>query len=603
MTLELSAADQKLIIDPAVFTDRPPVMLDRIATELNQARFKQLSMLNTEEICKMYAPPMTLGDRGTNKHYMAMDSLYRDCGFPGLIQHAIGLGMDAFEIAPQFLGYPYLIGLSQNALINAGVVTVADDMTKRFVEIRKDGKRIDNDEKIKRLHTLFEDFGVKEVFNEAAQKCDFEGGCLVYLDTGEKDDKKLKKPLIYDKSLRGKLKRLTLVEALNLYPGIYNATDPLRPNYFNPETWLVLGREIHRSRFLYFAPNQVSILYRAAYNFFGIPIAQRVLDYVAHCTKTREAEQRLATKFSQTVFKTNMREILAGGGANQLRNRIKLMAQHRDNDSIIAINAGSEDAGGEDIIKLETPLTGVADIVRQSVEFVAAIFRIPLVKFLGISPGGLNATGDADLTNYVDHIAAKQEKIFRTPIKQILDVLQLTEYGEIDPQLRCHFIPISDEDEEQRARIQNIQVDTVARARENLLVSEVEGRSALANDEKGLFASINPADAPKPIDFEWGEEGEGIGSAGNGLYPEDDGRTLTQQDTSLSGAQTGRMIEIVMAVAARNIPRASGIAMLSKSYGLSPEEAAEILSDAGDTFFIEKTEKLSGANNDDSSAR
>lgn len=579
-----------MTIENTVLELPSPISLNRVSGELQKQRRQYINQLGNDEILEMYAPPKTLGEgpHGNGSHYLAMDSIYRECGFPTLIRHAIGLGMDAFEIAPQFLGYPYLIGLSQNALISAGVVTVADDMTKRFIELRRDGKRDDNDIKIKTLHTLFEDFNVKEIFNEAAQKCDFEGGCLVYIDTGEKDPKKLKKPLVMDKSLKGRVKRFTLVEALNLYPGLYNATDPLAPNYFNPDTWLVLGKEIHRSRFLYFAPNQMSILYRAAYNFFGLPISQRVLDYVAHFTKDREAMQRLMTKFSMTILKTNMATILTGGPANELKKRVQLLAQYRDNDSVLAINNGDPNAGGEDVIKLETPLSGVSEIVRQGIEFVAAIFRIPLVKFLGISPGGLNATGQADLTNYVDHIAAKQEKIFRTPIKYVLDVLQLHAFGEIDPQLRCAFIPISDEDEEQRARIQTLLVDAAVRATESRLISSEEGREALSNDDNGLFSGLNPANAPQAIDLDWGsaDNPEVTGE----LVPEKDGATLTQQDTSLSGVQINAMRDIVMSVAAGEIPRGSGRKMLELAYNFSPEEADAVLDEAGNTFKITRNE-------------
>ena len=51
--------------------------------------------------------------------------------------------------------------------------------------------------------------------------------------------------------------------------------------------------------------------------------------------------------------------------------------------------------GAEDIKNITLTISGVTDIVRQQLEFIAAINRTPLVKLLGISPSGFNATGRA----------------------------------------------------------------------------------------------------------------------------------------------------------------------------------------------------------------
>ena len=402
-------------------------------------------MISPEDAWRMYAPPRTLG--ATKEDQLAMDSHLQACGYHSLISHAIGLGMGLDEIAPQFLGYPYLAGLSQNGIIRAGVTTTAEEMTKRWVEIKRGGQSVDNDEKIKAITTALKDFNIQGLFNEAAQKCDFDGGCLIYIDTGEEDLEVLQEPLVLDPDVFSgkKVKRFTLVEAINLYPGLYNATDPLDPDYFTPTHWLVLGKRIHKSRFLYFAPNKVPILLRPAYNFFGIPAAQIALDYVAHFTKTREAAQRLLTKFSLTVFKSDMSAILGGGTAENFDRRMEYLAQWRDNDMILAI-----DNDKEDVIKLETPIAGTTDVVRQALEFVAMVFRTPVTKFLGISPSGFNATGESDLRNFYDYIESKQEKILRRPLDQVLDVLQLHLFGEIDPEIRAEFNPLTDEDDSQK---------------------------------------------------------------------------------------------------------------------------------------------------------
>lgn len=480
---------------------------------------RHASSFTPEEAWRLYAPPRTLGV--TEEHQLAMDEHLQACGYSSLISHSIGLGMGISEIAPQFLGYPYLAGLSQNGIIRAGVTTVAEEMTKKWVEIKRGGKVAKNDDKVKRLTAALEDFNVQGIFNEAAQKCDFDGGCLVYIDLGENrnDDAgldTLKQPLQLDPVLFAgkKLKRFTLVEAINLYPGLYNATDPLSPDYFTPTHWLVLGKQIHKSRFLYFAPNRVPMLLRPAYNFFGIPAAQIALDYVAHFTKCREAAQRLLTKFSLTIFKSDMTTILSGGTADNFDRRMQYLAQWRDNDMILAI-----DNEKEDVLKLETPIAGTTDVVRQALEFVAAIFRIPFVKFLGISPGGLNATGEADLRNFYDHIAGKQEKILRRPLDKVMDILQLHLFGEIDPEIRAEFCPLTDEDDSQRETTQKMKADRLVTLCQSGIIGEDEARRVLSDDQDSDLSFIDPDDVPESPEGEdpmssGMEMSEGIGELG-----------------------------------------------------------------------------------------
>lgn len=452
-------------------------------------------LLTPDEAWRLYAPPRTLG--ATEADQLAMDSHLKSCGFHSLLAHAVNLGMGPEEIAPQFLGYPYLAGLSQNGLIRAGVTTVADEMTRRWVDVRSTGDIHadpgENDrsasaqnDRVRAVASALEDFGIQDIFNEAAQKCDFDGGCLVFIDTGA-DDMTLQTPLYRDGSvLKNRLRRFTLVEAINLYPGLYNTVDPLSPDYFRPDSWLVLGKKIHRSRFLYFAPNSVNMLLRPAYNFFGIPAAQLALDYVAHFTKCREAAQRLLTKFSLTVFKSNMAGVLSGGPADDMNRRLQYLAQKRDNDSVLLI-----DKEQEDVVKLETPITGATDVTRQSLEFVAAIFRLPVVKLLGISPAGMNATGEFDERNFNGHVSGKQQKVLQKPLNAVAELLQLHLFGDMDPRVKPVFRPLTDEDEAQKIAAQKIATEIVTSLLERKIITEPEARRAVAGDPGGLLSFLN----------------------------------------------------------------------------------------------------------------
>ena len=456
--------------------------------------------MTEEEARARYGPARTNGYlRGETNDGMAMDDALAEAGHYGMLCHVADF--IGHNVLPQFPGYGVLAGLSQNGLIRAGVEMIADEMTRQWIELTRKGDSGDDDKDDSMLADLsseLERFGVPKLFRKAMEMCGFYGGCLVYIDTGEDDPARLLNPLTLDAATftPGSLKGFRLIEPFNVAPGSYNASEPWSPTYFKPSTWWVLGKQIHASRFLYFSNSEVTTLLRPVYNFFGISTTQIVLDAVKHFTDCREAEARLLKKFSMTVLKTDMSVVLQGGGKEELDRRIQFMTQHRDNDGILAINNGAPEAGGEDIIKLETPLSGVTDIVSQAMEIVAAYFSEPATKLWGISPAGFNATGESDMTNHYDHIASQQEKIFHAPLLQTLQVVQMNLYRSIDKSIASAFKPLGEDDGRARAEVQKIKAETDAQLVMAGAVSTEEVRARLSNDPDSGYNHIDVDDVP-----------------------------------------------------------------------------------------------------------
>jgi phage-related protein (TIGR01555 family) len=454
--------------------------------------------LTEEDARRLYGPAKTNGyPRGGGDVYMAQDTALYESGHYGALCHAsdfIGASM-----LPKFLGYGVLAGLSQDGLIREGITKIADEMIREWIELKRSGESVKDDARITELREELTRFNVREVFREAKELDGYYGGCLVYIDTGEIDPARLKLPLIADSATFkiGSLRGFRVIEPHNIAPGNYNSTDPWSAAYFKPSTWWITGREIHASRFLYFVGNKVSTLLMPAYNFFGLSTTQLVLDVVNHFTGCREAEARLLEKFSMTVFKTDMSTVLQGGGTEELNRRIQFMVQNRSNDGILAINNGPPDGEGEDIIKLETPLSGVTDIVRQSMEMVAAYFGEPVVKMWGISPAGFNATGDADMKNHYEHIASLQEKIFREPLTRALEILQVNRFGEVDRDITFGFLQLGRDDDKSIAEVRKLNADTDAVLSNVGAVSQEEIRSRLAADPDSGYNNIDISDVPE----------------------------------------------------------------------------------------------------------
>ena len=446
-----------------------------------------------DEVRSKYGPPATLGAPNEDA-VVAMDRAMEDRGVYTLLQHGFELGM--YGACSNFLGYGALQNIAQNGLIRACIETVADDMTRAWIELQQEGEDDSEDgeaqERIERLDRAMKRLGLQKVMHEAAAKVGYYGGCLLYLDTGASGPD-LKLPLSLEswsrEATKGFLKGVRVIDPVNVFPGTYNSIDPLRADYYVPRSWWVLGQEVHASRLIRVFSNEPPLLFRPSYNFLGIPKAQILWDYVMHFQANRDSVNRLMDKFSQLVFKTAMTDLITGGANDMsaLLARLQIMAQNRSNDGVIAI-----DKEAEDILKVETPMSGLTDVPRQSLEFVAAINRTPVVKLLGISPSGFNATGESDLRNYYDHILSQQEAVLRPALQRVLEVVQVSLFGEVDRKLGFSFCSLSEEDENAKAVTQATRINNLMALLDRDVISAEEARQLLIADPDSGLDGLDP---------------------------------------------------------------------------------------------------------------
>ena len=413
-----------------------------------------------------------------------------------LLSHSMELGQ--MPTTASFLGYPALQDISQNGLIRACIETVADDMTRDFGKIKSEEP--DKAEIVMAMNNALEQFRVQDVLHEVAEKVGYFGGCLVYIDTGA-NDAELQTPLNmgeYSNELRN-IKAFRVIDPINVYPGAYNSAEPLKPDFFNPDHWYVMGKRVHASRLIRFVANEVPQLLKPVYNFFGIAQAQLLWDYVIHFSECRVATANIAKKYSMTVFKTNMlATLMDGAGTDQIDKRMRLIAMYQDNNSITAI-----DKEAEDIVKIETPIGGLTDITKQGLEFLAALNRTPAVKLLGISPSGFNATGESDLRNYNDHISSQQEKVFGHGLKTIIDCIHVFLFGKTNDGLTFEWSELGEEDQAAMANTQKVKADTMAVLLDRSVISPEEARQAVSSDPDSPLSFIDPAEVPEgePLDM------------------------------------------------------------------------------------------------------
>ena len=246
------------------------------------------------------------------------------------------------------------------------------------------------------------------------------------------------------------------VEAQWCSPQGYETTDPLSPDWYKPRTWHVMGKELHASRLLTLIPFPVGDLLKPAYFFGGRSLVQMAKPYVDNWLQTRQSISDLIKAFTIFVIKMNLSNTLAGSMDESVFDRVALFNKFRDNNGAFVVDKDSEDFGN-----VSAPLGGVDHLQAQAQEHMAAVYRIPLVKFLGISPSGLNASSEGELRVYYELIKSTQEFLLRAPLQIVLDLLQIELFGDVDKAITFDFFPLYEltEAEEAQMRASEAQTD------------------------------------------------------------------------------------------------------------------------------------------------
>lgn len=391
-----------------------------------------------------------------------------------------------------FLGFPYLAELSQRAEYRTIASIWAEHCTRKWIKLKGD------DDKVKELEAALDDLNVRELFREAIEKECMFGRMQIFLDFDDWDDEvEIRTPLTLRKekiSPKRPLKRISLVEPMWTYPGPYNAQNPLAPSFYKPSTWYVSGRMVHASRLLTMIGHDVPNMLKPAYSFGGLALTQLCKPYVDNWLRTRQDVSDLVHAFSVMVLATDMDQVLSGGPGDTLFTRVDLFNQMRDNRGTFVI-----DKNREEFTNVSAPIAGLDKLQSQSQEQMSSVSGIPLVILLGITPSGLNASSEGEIRVFYDRIMAYNQRVAAAPLLSIIDCVQLSLWGQIDPEITFEFESLWEMSDKDKADIRKSDAEADAAYVEMGAVDADEVRERLRNDETSLYHGVELiGPAPKP---------------------------------------------------------------------------------------------------------
>lgn len=397
-----------------------------------------------------------------------------------------------------FPGFPYLAALAQRAEYRNVTETTAKEATREGFTVVATGS--DNtgqrQQRIERVTALLRQHRIPDKLRELATLDGFFGRAHLYVEMANAaDDKEKAAPLFMSpaKIAKGSIQSFRVVDPSWVYPAAYDSVDPLSPDFYSPSSWFVSGRQVHSTRLLTFLSRPVPALLRPAYAFSGVSLSQLVRPYVDNWLRTRTSVADLIESFSIVALATNMSTVLQGDAADDLEARVNMFNAGRHNRGLFVL-----DKETEALSNIAVPLSGLDHLQAQALEHIALPSHLPLSVLLGSTPSGLNATSEGELLVFYSWIKTFQEALFGSPLRYIVALLHMSEFGFVDPDLDIEFRPLQQPKPADRAATRAADAQADAAYIDAGVVTPQEVRDRLTADPGSGFSSlskeIEPAD-------------------------------------------------------------------------------------------------------------
>lgn len=395
-----------------------------------------------------------------------------------------------------FPGYPYLAMLSTRAEYRMFAQAMSTALTREWIVLNSTDTAGDSTrQRITELTQAIKDLGLRDVIRLAAEHDSYYGRAQIFLDL-DGQDREL--PLILDPKTikKGTKFKISAVEAMWTTPSVYNAIDPGAPNFYKPSGWFMLGKQVHANRLLTIITRPVTDMLKPAFNFGGMSMSQLAEPYVDNWLRTRQSVSDLINNFSITALATSMDAVLQGtegpsGDGTDLFERAELFTLGRSNKGLMLL-----DKDKEELVQVNTPLSGLNELQSQSQEQMCSVSHTPSVILLGIAPSGFGNVAEGELRTWNDWVMAIWEAYWRTPIETIIQILQLTMFGEIDPDIIITPQPLFQMTPKELAEIRTADANTDAAYLDRGVVDPIEVREKLARDPESGYQGLDITKVP-----------------------------------------------------------------------------------------------------------
>jgi len=183
---------------------------------------------------------------------------------------------------------------------------------------------------------------------------------------------------------------------------------------------------VHRSRLLLFGGAHTSDEERVKQGGWDHSVITGIYDVLRMFDSVWKSSEHLMSDASQAVFKIQgLMAMIAGQQKEELQTRMQLVDMSRSVARAVLLDAD----GGEEFKREGSSFTDASVMVEKFMMRLASAADTPVTIFMGRSPAGQNATGDADFRWFYDTIKTAQKNDLLPQLKKLVRILMLSKDG------------------------------------------------------------------------------------------------------------------------------------------------------------------------------
>jgi len=296
------------------------------------------------------------------------------------------------------------------------VKAIPDDMFREGWEYEFPDVNEIKAEKLKdEYDTILENIGAVSKIKEAFYWARLYGGSVILI--GALDGKDLSQPLVPSRIKPEGFEYLRIIDRSDIeFSKIKFQLDPMLPRYGLPEFYpikfinLAGGhdiKDVHYSRIIEIHGDPIPAgadRYQKEQKYWGVSVLQNVEDRLRAVGSSVGSVSHLLNEFSVGKYKLcDFSDILSQpDGADLIKKRVEIDDLTRSVFHSMYMDKEDE------FIRENVSFAGVSDVLYIIFMLVSSCTQIPITRLFGVSPAGMNSTGESDMRNYYDKVRSKQ---------------------------------------------------------------------------------------------------------------------------------------------------------------------------------------------------
>jgi phage-related protein (TIGR01555 family) len=242
--------------------------------------------------------------------------------------------------------------------------------------------------------------------------------------------------------------------------------DPILPRYGQPVFYPIkfdsgTGAEeeklVHYTRVLEIhgdiMPRKAAATFSAGERYWGISVLQRAEERLKTLGSSLGSIGQLLNEMSVGKYKVKDLSMLLASpeGKAAIQRRVEVMDLTRS--AFRSQYLDTEEEFSRDTVNF----TGIPQILYIIFMLLSADTGYPLTRLFGISPAGMNATGESDMRNYYDNVRSVQSTDLKPLLLRLLRII--SEWQKI-PEPYIKFFPLQAMNDKEQADLEKQKADT-----------------------------------------------------------------------------------------------------------------------------------------------